>query len=90
MRLAAKLEAKVLPVHTPAGEGARHLFNILLGIATALRGFAQREQLHYLARKILIRRFAAAVGTIQVNQHSRVFGDAMQQGRKAAQGMAAK
>ena len=84
MKGGAKFEDLFLALNAPAGEGACRFPDVLLGVVTAVRGLAQREQLHHLTRKILVRRFLAAVGTVQINQHGRVFGHVVQQGSEAA------
>ena len=83
MKLRTEAKTKVIAVDAPAGEGARGLPHILLGIAAQAlacpAGLSQHEQLHHLAGEILVRRLAAAVGAVQVHQHRRVAGHGFEQ-----------
>ena len=93
MKRGAKAERETVSLNAPAGEGARGFADVLLRITAAhtrftqVTRFTQGEQLHHLAGEILIRRFPAGVGTVQIDQHGRVFGHGMQQRGKAAQGV---
>ena len=87
-------EGEGVTLQAPAGKGTGGFTDILFGITTqaqcGLAGLAQHKQFHHLACKILVRGFLAAVGTVQVGQHGRVFGNRMQQACKRTQGLAAQ
>jgi hypothetical protein len=76
--VAVALEAEVgradssLPVVLEAGERARLLAHVALGVAAA---GAEREQLHQLARVVLVRRALLVVRAVQPQQHGRVARD---------------
>jgi hypothetical protein len=72
--VADALEAVVVPVRLEAGHGAGGLADV--GLAVAL---AQREQLHQLARVVLVRRLLVGVGEREEQQHRRVDRDVAQQ-----------
>ena len=73
-----------LAVDAPASEGARGFLDVLL----AVTAFAEREKLHHLAGKILVRLPFAVGCRIQIEDHRRVLGDGMQQLTEIAQRMA--
>ena len=90
MESGPKLEAEIVTLDAPAGEGARRFPDVLFGVESALAGLAQGKQLHHLARKILVGRFLAAVGAVQVHQHGRVFGHRMKKVTKIAKRLCAQ
>ncbi len=80
---------KVLPgfaIEAPAGECARRFLDVLLGVAA----FAEREELHDLARKVLVRLAFAVLRAVQVHEHCRVLGCSMQQRAEVAEGVGAQ
>ena len=83
-------ETELARLDTPARESPRRFLDVGLGVAPALRGLTQGEQLHDLAGEVLIRRFLAAIGAIQKNQHRRVFRNRMQQAAEIAQRLMAQ
>ncbi len=65
-----------LPLVAEPGQRPRLLADVLLGIAV-LR--AEGEQLHQLARVVLVRRAPAVLRAVQPEEHRRVRGDVQQQ-----------
>ncbi len=53
----------------PAGVRLRRLLDVLLRVVA----FAEREEFHHLARKILVWMILVAVRTVQIDEHRRVF-----------------
>jgi hypothetical protein len=68
----------------PAGEGARRLLDVLLAVIA----FAEGEQLHHLAREVLVRAAAPAGRRIEVDHHRRILAHGMQQLVEATQRVA--
>ena len=66
----------VVPVVLEAGQRARLLAHVVLGVAAV---GAEREQLHQLARVVLVRRLLRVLGAREPQQHRRVARDAHQQ-----------
>ena len=64
------------PVVAEAGERARLLAHVPLAVAVAL---AEREELHELARVVLVRRVLLVVDAGEPDQHRRVGGDRVQE-----------
>ncbi len=75
-----------LPVEAPAGERARRLLHVLLGVVA----LAEREELHHLAREVLVRRALAVLRAVEIDEHRRVLGDRMQQRAEIAGGVRAE
>jgi hypothetical protein len=70
-----------IEVDAPAGEGARRLLDVLL----AVLAFAQGEELHQLAREVLVR-LAAAIGRrVEVDDHRRILRYRVQQRAEVAE-----
>src|SRR5262245_9503398 len=68
------LELAGLRLDRPAGEGARGLADVALSVVA----LAEREELHHLAREVLVR-LALAIGRrIEVDHHRRVLRDGVQ------------
>ena len=77
----AEDERAGLAVEAPAGERARGLLDVLLGVVA----FAEREELHHLAREILVRRALAVLHAVEVDDHRRILGDRVQQRAEVAE-----
>src|SRR3954468_6779077 len=62
------IEGRLLVAHGPAGERAGELLDIALGVVT----YAEREELHHLARVVLVR-LALAIGLpVEPDEHRRI------------------
>ncbi len=79
----AEHEFTGLRIDAPAGKGARRLFDVLLGVVP----FPQREELHHLAREVLVRLCLAIGGAVEIDDHRRVSRDCVEQRPEAAQRM---
>ena len=64
------------PVVPEAGERARLLADVVLGVAAAV---AEREELHHLAAVVLVRRVLRVVAPVEPEEHRRVGGHAEQE-----------
>ena len=80
------VEDILVVAHRTTGQGARSRLHIGFGV----RPHAEAEQLHQLARQVLIRTPAAIGSVVEIHQHRRIAHDAAQQGRIAAQSMFAQ
>ena len=76
--------AAVRPVRLEAGESPRGLADVELAVATA-----EREQLHQLARVVLVRRALVGIGEREEEQHRRVGGHRLQERRERPERAAA-
>ena len=77
----ARVEPELVLAHMPAGEGARRLLDVILGIVS----LTEAEKLHHLARKILVRMALAIRVAIQPDKHRHVPGHPVEQLAKTAQ-----
>ena len=77
----------VLVVRREAGQGAGLLAHVALGVARAV---TEREQLHQLARVVLVRGALLALEPVQVEQHRRVLGHAHDEAGERAETRAAE
>ena len=76
-----------LPVVAEAGQRARLLADVGLGVAAA---GAEREQLHHLAPVVLVRRVLRVVAAVEPDQHRRVLRDVERAARGTSRGRAAR
>ena len=82
----ALVEPKFIIAHVPAGEGARGLFDVVLGVIA----LAEAEELHYLAREIFIC-VALPIGVaVQPNEHRHILRHRVQQLAEAPECLGAK
>src|SRR5260221_2014323 len=81
---AAERELTGVAIEAPSGESARGLLHVLLAVAA----LAQREQLHHLAREILVGRLLAFAHVFEIPQHRRILGHAVQHGGEVAESLA--
>ena len=85
----AGIEAEVVaaerfgPFVAPAGQRARHFAHVVLGVRAAIG--AEREQLHHLARVVLVRVPLVVGGAVEEQQHRGVGGDREKQFVEAAE-----
>ena len=75
-----------LALETPAGEGARGLLHVLLGIPS----FTEREKFHRLAREIFVRCAFPVLHAVEIEDHRRVPGNGMQERAEVANGVFAQ
>src|SRR4029077_14363212 len=61
-------EITAVAIEAPAGESARRLLDVVLGVMP----LPESEELHHLAREILVGRLPAAAGVVEVDEHRRV------------------
>jgi hypothetical protein len=71
------------PFRSPAGQHAGHFADIVLGVGAAVG--AEREQLHHLARVVLVRFVLVVVDPVEEHEHRRVGGDGEEQVVKPAE-----
>jgi len=72
----------VRPAHAPAREGPRLLAHVVLRVAPS---GAEGEELHELARVVLVRRPLRVLDPVQPDEHGRVPGDPEQQRLEGAE-----
>jgi len=82
----AEAERAGVAVQAPAGEGPRRLLQIGLAVAALAEG----EELHQLARKVLVGRLLAAARVVEIDQHRRVARDGVQQVAEVAERVTAQ
>ena len=78
--------SECIGIDAPARVGACRFLDIRFAVVP----FAQREQLHHLAREILVGAAFAAVRTIEIDQHGRIFGHRVQHVAKIAERVVAQ
>ena len=84
-------EPRRLPVDDvapPAGQRARLLAHVRLRVGVAVR--AEREELHHLARVVLVRLLLDVLVAVQPDEHRRILGHADQQVLERAERVAAE
>ena len=79
--------AVLAPAVPEAGEGPRLLADVVLGVAAV---GAEREELHHLARVVLVRRILRVVASVQPQQHRRVLRHLEQQLVEGAEAVVAE
>ncbi len=85
LAVVAARRAVRIPVHPESGERPSGLADVALAVPVA-----EREELHQLACVVLVRRLLVRVGQREEEEHGRVARHRLQQGRKAAERMAAQ
>jgi hypothetical protein len=81
VRRPAKQELTGFRINAPPGESARGLLDVLL----AVMALAEREELHQLAREVLVGLLLAARRVVEIDQHRGVAGDRSEQLAEIAQ-----
>ena len=81
------VEEEVVAAEGHARQGARAFLDVALGVVVA---FAEREELHQLAREVLVRAPAAVLVVVEVLQHRRVADDAAHEIGEVAGGVRAQ
>ena len=66
-------------VEAPAGEGACGFLDVLLAVVALAEG----EELHHLAREILVGRALAVLRAVEIDHHRRIARDGVQQRRRS-------
>ncbi len=75
-----------IAIEAPAGERTRRFLDVLLGVVA----LAEREELHDLAREILVRLALAVLRAVEVDEHRRVLRRRVQQRAEVAQRIGAQ
>ena len=75
-----------LAVEAPAGERARRFLDVRFGVVA----LAEREQLHHLAREVLVRRALAVLRAVEVDEHRRILRRRVQQRGEVAERIGAR
>jgi hypothetical protein len=81
--LAAVEERRLALARLPSGQGARGLLHVLLGVVPLAEG----QQLHQLARQVLVRARLAVLVVVEIGEHRRIAHDLAQELVEPAQRM---
>ncbi len=86
MEEGAEAERAGLGVEAPAGERAGGFLDVRFGVAA----LAQREELHHLAREVLVGRAPAVLHAVEIEHHRRILADGVQHDAEVAERVGAQ